>query len=235
MGRIGYVYKIENKINGKIYIGQTIQPPNIRKSQHLSDLKLKRHGNPYLQHAFDKYGQSNFKFQVINWVNSQEELDKQETYFIKKFGSLSRNKGYNLKEGGNGGKLPEETKRKISLSKKGKLMGKDNPNFNNRGIKNPLFGKKHPPTWKSINGKNNPMYGKKRPIADISNIIHSRKVSGTFGYKGVHYYPRNKSSPFGSKIGYNKHYTFLGIFPDPISPHLVYEFAKNEIYGGEIR
>ena len=72
----GYIYIIENTINGKLYIGQTTQPPSKREYNHFSELKHNKHNNPHLQYAFNKYDEDDFKFKVISWFNSKEELNE---------------------------------------------------------------------------------------------------------------------------------------------------------------
>lgn len=96
-----YIYKIENLINHKTYIGLT---NNIirRKSRHFSDLRNNTHDNSFLQKEFNIYGEKNFSFEVIFEadITSQEISDK-ERFYIKKYDSY-RN-GYNQNEGGNFG------------------------------------------------------------------------------------------------------------------------------------
>ena len=53
------IYKIENLVNNKVYIGQSIRLKQ-RKLQHLSLLNRGVHRNAYLQHSFDVYGVQNF-------------------------------------------------------------------------------------------------------------------------------------------------------------------------------
>lgn len=111
---MGYIYKITNKTDGKIYVGQTIQPLEVRWKHHRS-----MRGNcRYLKSAFKKYGIDNFDFEMIcNCLN--EELDKFEIQYMEEFNSMVPN-GYNLREGGNGGRHHEETKKKIADTLKGR-------------------------------------------------------------------------------------------------------------------
>ena len=55
------IYKIENKINGKVYIGQS---NNIirRWEEHISKLNNNSHENKILQYSWNKYGMYNFDF-----------------------------------------------------------------------------------------------------------------------------------------------------------------------------
>lgn len=59
-----FIYKIENQINGKIYMGQTVRF-NKRKTSHLIELRKNQHKNPHLQNSFNKYGEENFVFSIV--------------------------------------------------------------------------------------------------------------------------------------------------------------------------
>ena len=120
-----FIYKVENKIDGKLYVGQTICPRNRRK-QHLSRTP---HGNPVLDRAVLKYGGKSFEFAVIEEVETLEEANKREIHWIKELGTLVPG-GYNLKEGGEAGGIDSpETRKKKRLSK--------------LGNKNGFYGRKH--------------------------------------------------------------------------------------------
>lgn len=60
-----FIYKIVNKVNGKFYIGSTIRKKHIRKYEHLSQLRKRIHTNSHLQSAFNKYGEPNFEFLIV--------------------------------------------------------------------------------------------------------------------------------------------------------------------------
>lgn len=105
---MGYIYKIKNKIDNKIYIGQTIQDLEDRWRDHLN-----KHSNcRYLKSAFKKYGVDNFEFQLV-CITFDNCLDDMEIKYIEHYNCLVPN-GYNLRLGGNSGKHNEETKRKIA-------------------------------------------------------------------------------------------------------------------------
>jgi group I intron endonuclease len=109
---MGYIYKITNKNTGKMYIGQTSQDLEDRWRAHRSSKSNCR----YLKSAIKKYGIHNFEFKLI-CVCFDNDMDKFENDYIKKYNTLVPN-GYNLREGGNGGRHNEETKQKISESLK---------------------------------------------------------------------------------------------------------------------
>ena len=109
------VYKITNKISGKIYIGQTIQSIDKRICNHLADSKRNRKGRvkSKIHKAISKYGITNFVFEVIDTAISQEELNQKEQHYIKIYKSNTNTIGYNLLSGGKqNGRHSEESKRK---------------------------------------------------------------------------------------------------------------------------
>ena len=92
----GYIYEIKNLINNKVYIGQTIDK-NIREYQHFYGLRKKAHDNPYLQSSYNKYGEENFSFRIIDSsAINKEELTELEEYYMLQAGFPDRNKCYNL-------------------------------------------------------------------------------------------------------------------------------------------
>ena len=110
------VYKITNKINGKIYIGQTIQGLSKRWNGHVHN----NASNSAISSAIKKYGSENFTIESLVECFSVEEMNQNERFFIKALDTIAPN-GYNLKPGGaQGGPLSEASKLKISMTKKGK-------------------------------------------------------------------------------------------------------------------
>lgn len=100
---IGYIYYCINKINGKRYVGQTMNFKN-RKSQHLSELRKGTHHSHKLQRAFNKYGEDNFNWQVEMYeLDSIDALYKLEIDKIKEYDSYQN--GYNETLGGDGNRL----------------------------------------------------------------------------------------------------------------------------------
>lgn len=108
------VYKITNKVTGKIYIGITNQGSGTRYRHHWYEARI---GDPCPIHkSMAKYGEENFTLEIIDFADTYEELKEKEKFYIKKFNSTDRSIGYNLTEGGDGtfGRLhSEETKEKI--------------------------------------------------------------------------------------------------------------------------
>lgn len=100
---MNYIYGFQNKINGKWYIGQTKQDPNIRKKSHIRsayDPKDKDH-NALFHRKIKEYGIENFSFQILEEVEDISLLDEKEQYWIKIYKSFVRDgNGYNLTKGG---------------------------------------------------------------------------------------------------------------------------------------
>lgn len=177
------VYIHINKINNKAYIGQTIYGNDV-------NLRWKNNGNGYLKrdnegkftqpafaNAINKYGWSNFEH--IIWANglTAQEANHIEKLLIALFNTTNSEYGYNLRSGGENSTLSDETKKRISESRKGKYTG----------INNPWYGK-HPSdetrqkmrdNHADFSGKNSPNYGKKLSDETRRQIsINHADVSG---------------------------------------------------------
>lgn len=110
-----YIYKIINKTNNKIYIGQSEKDVNV---EYLGSGKI-------LLKALKKYGKVNFNKEIIETCNSKEQLNEREKYWIAFYKSSERNVGYNISIGGNGGNLGDLVNKKISDKTKGFVLVKD--------------------------------------------------------------------------------------------------------------
>ena len=96
----GIIYKITNKINNKIYIGQTIHTLLYRWNNHIR--ASNRGSNIYFHKTIRKYGKENFIVEEIDQAESKNELNLLEIQYIKQYNSLAPN-GYNTSTGGEGG------------------------------------------------------------------------------------------------------------------------------------
>ena len=88
-----YIYKIENLINHKIYIGQTNNPKRRFTEHKAKGYEINHHKALY--YAFDKYGIVNFDFSIIE---ETENYNEREKYWITYYNSFEN--GYNMTEGG---------------------------------------------------------------------------------------------------------------------------------------
>ena len=139
------VYKIVNTVNGKVYIGQTIQPLNIRWKRHRFDAV---HGSKYAIHqAIRKYGEDNFEISIIDTATTRDELDAKEIYWIEVYDSICPN-GYNLCEGGHSPRWTEETRRKHS----GENHWTTRKSFPEKSLK-----KKHEALYRKPSGRSKPV------------------------------------------------------------------------------
>lgn len=109
------IYKVTNRINGKVYIGQTVGSLSARWKKH-----VKSKNNAIFHKSIRKHGAENFTVEQIDVACSKAELDQKEKYWIEYYDSMNRSKGYNMTAGGRSGaidmKRSEETKRKIANS-----------------------------------------------------------------------------------------------------------------------
>ena len=159
----GIVYALVNKVNSKMYIGQTIQPLKVRFSQHAC-CKKSAIGN-----AIRYHGKENFLRIVIKECASKIEMDKWEKFFIIALNTKAPF-GYNITDGGDGiVGCTDEIRKKISAA--------------NTGEKNPNYGKPRPPeTCKKIGaaqrGEKSHWFGKHQLLEVCSQIsITSRGYS----------------------------------------------------------
>lgn len=147
------IYMILNKVNNKVYIGQS---KNITKriSRHRCDLRKNIHKNKYLQLDFNKYGIDSFLFISLTPC-TVEQLNTLEQYYMICFESYLTEFGYNRQYGGDLGKPTLEslksiiiansntsdvTREKLRNSSKGNTncLGKPRSEFTKNMIRNSL-------------------------------------------------------------------------------------------------
>jgi group I intron endonuclease len=131
------IYRIRNLINNKIYIGSSKDLED-RWNDHKRDLNYNTHHCDHLQNAWNKYGEKNFVFEIINECSPIKELllfreqcwldTIRVEYFDGTIGDINHNLAYNTcKIAGSsaGTKASEETRKKQSEAKKGKRVGEE--------------------------------------------------------------------------------------------------------------
>ena len=110
------IYKIFNIITEKIYIGQTVG--NLRTRINSHSYQKSRCG--YLPNSIIKYGKDNFIYMEIDNAETLEELNTKEQFWIAYYQSTQKKFGYNLKEGGDNHRFPDESRIKLSNTTKGR-------------------------------------------------------------------------------------------------------------------
>lgn len=109
---IYHIYRITNLVNGKVYIGQTMNP-KLRWAKHKTNKK-----NRHLYGSFKKYGIENFSFEVLLSNLTKEQADRVEIRLIKRYKATDPNIGYNNANGGSHGTYSQATKDRLSVSHK---------------------------------------------------------------------------------------------------------------------
>ena len=97
---MGYIYKIYNDINDKIYIGQTKKTVEYRFKEHFRQAQYEKEGirpSTYFHNAINKYGQKHFFVSILEKCKD-DFLDEREIYWIQHYNSYKN--GYNSTPGG---------------------------------------------------------------------------------------------------------------------------------------
>lgn len=188
MSRNMGIYRIVNIVDGKFYLGSSNNLAK-REREHIWALRKGNHVNDYLQKAFNKYGEANFKFEVLEYVINESDLRKVEQKYLDLLKPYIRSIGYNLCEDSRGGGLSEErnpnyqkpmsieqrlaisrtlkghpvsysTRLKMSIARKGKYAGEKHPMYGK-----PVSLQRRKRQSEIMKGKfvgeKNPFYGKK--------------------------------------------------------------------------
>jgi group I intron endonuclease len=117
------IYKVTNKINGKIYIGQTIKKLKSRWLAHIN--KSNSSKTSVFHAAIRKYKKENFTIEETKRYSSKEELNLEEKRFIEEYNSLVPN-GYNILKGGSY-HVSRGEKRSFSIEHRQKIREKFMP------------------------------------------------------------------------------------------------------------
>src|SRR5208283_4760583 len=120
---IGTIYKVVNRLNGKIYIGQTMGSLAQRIRRHTKDAKRPCKQSLFAR-ALRKYGIHNFEIRGIDLACSTDWLNKKERQWIAFYNSQMPN-GYNMTAGGEGAlglPMSETAKDKLRQCNLGKIM-----------------------------------------------------------------------------------------------------------------
>ncbi len=161
-----FIYQIKNKINKKNYVGY-------HKSLNENDDYMG--SGVLIKKAIKKYGKENFEKEILEICN-EENWQAREIYWIKEIKSLYPI-GYNLMEGGQGGKLSF----KYTLTEKQKKKISENT----KGNKNPMYGKNIFSIWKEKSGESIALEkmekwknDRKKPRDEKTKLKISKKLKG---------------------------------------------------------
>ena len=148
------IYKVTNKINGKCYIGKTIQEFEKYKRTHVRvALRDKNEANRPFYSAIRKHGPENFEWIILCQCQSKEEMNEKERQYIKDYDSYGQ--GYNATLGGDGGgetngkyERTPEIRQRTALSLLGHKRSEESRQKQSqsiRGENHPLFNIGHKP------------------------------------------------------------------------------------------
>lgn len=182
--KYGIIYIIKNKVNNKLYIGQTIEKRGFKGRYKFKGEGIERvyneyqycklHDKNYNEHllkSINKYGFEAFEIiEEFDVAYSKEELDKLEDMYIKIYETINSDYGYNNKYGGSFGKHTNKTKQKISEATK----GENNPMYGREGKLNPFFGRKH--SEETIENIRNKKLGGNNPTAKAVYCIELNDI-----------------------------------------------------------
>ena len=166
------IYRFVNLVNGKSYVGKS----NNLRHRELEHMRFLRGGiEPCtkLNLAWQKYGESNFKYEILCYCR-EDQLDDLERLYIEKYDSLHN--GYNCTSGG-GGILgyhhTEDAKRKIGDASRGRAIpewqrkmisdaqkGRPLTEEHKQALRDAWTPERRENMSKTRSGKNHPNYGK---------------------------------------------------------------------------
>ena len=208
----GRIYGIENMLNHKICVGQTIRPLKERLWDH------RKCKTSLIGRAIQKYGWENFVAVVLEECYSLEELNQREMYWIARL-NCKAPFGYNLTDGGEGTggfKLSKESVAKLIAAKTGKKPGSHSAEWNEK-IRQSLLG--HPVSESA----------REKVSAANTGRVHSREVvlSNSQKIRNV-IYPNFDRELNAKNLLYKDLAQLLGISKSTISMKLSWHLRMDE-------
>lgn len=182
------IYRIRNIVNGKIYVGSA-KSLSARKRQHWHELRSKKHSNRKLQRAWDKHGEHNFIFEIIESVIDVNSLIVSEQRWLDELKPLG-DCGYNcspLACSRLGAKTADESKKRMSAAHRGKkltahhraaLVARMTPQLKAKisaSLKGRGPSKEHIARLHEINRGNKYCLGKKRDAAAVAKTAEANR------------------------------------------------------------
>jgi len=138
------VYRITNLVNGKFYIGSSNKLMR-RYRRHKKDLKNDYHPNQLLQRAYNKYGEDNFSFEVLEYIEDKELARSVEQRYLDFMRPFDREIGYNIcldSRGLSGVKRSKEWCEFMGNVHRGKTVSKETRNKIGDANRNPSAEKR---------------------------------------------------------------------------------------------
>lgn len=126
------VYCIRNSVNGKFYIGSSRNLKARWICGHRVQLRNGNHSNPYLQHAWNKYGEQAFEFKILEECSVEEQLIREQQW-IDYSNCLDRSVGYNI--------VPKVSRPPSNLGKKHSIETVRKISEGNKGSRNGMYGR----------------------------------------------------------------------------------------------
>ena len=250
--RIQGIYGIRNKVNDWIYVGQSYVRQGIkaykrtgvteRFDQHRRELKKNKHCNQHLQNAWNKYGEENFEFIILEQVDDVELLNEREQFWIDKVwdncynisptaGSLrgakqSKEHVRKRTEAITGRIVSEDTRRKISQANKGRKTSNDT----RRKISNILLNlhmKRSEETKEQIKQTLIATGAYKESQQKAAETVRRRPPISVTSYKGV----SHNRNGYIAMISPKPHRYTLGYFNDPKEAAMNYDYYAIHFFG----
>lgn len=204
-----YIYKVTNLINGRIYVGK-------RSTSLLPELDNYKGSGKIISDALSKYGEENFRKEILAFRNSEDEIYALEALYVTKVQVASK-QYYNLKEGGRGA---SKGKSNPMYGKPGKGVFNDLARSKSKasallkvGNKNHFFGKKH-----SLESKSKISEKAKLRLGDLNpffNKTHSKESKGMMSSTRKKLF--QKDPDYSKKIAWSRS---KGIYITPLGMYL---------------
>lgn len=172
---VGIIYYIKQVETAKLYVGLTTDYAR-RKGEHLFDLRHDKHHNQHLQNAWNKYGESNFEFGILEEVfGTKDDLKQAEIRLIDELGTTDKGKGFNISRGGDTAKwrpINQYTKDGVFVQ-----------TYDTIALAASALGKLSTPIWKALNGKLASAHGYQWRYCDSKQDVRSNIADHSYrGY-----------------------------------------------------